>query len=160
MNPDWDEFFCKIQGYPAEVNEFLPPCSTERIEQVEKALGKMPSGLVDMLSHFNGAKLFQRCGPMLNIFGITPIPALHPMEWAEGWNIDKFTPKWRAAKEGRETNWAIGITNYGGVIILDQDGTVREWDTAQTMWDPKTWDFAGWIDYILAEGEEFMNEPP
>jgi hypothetical protein len=121
-------------------------------------LGEIPPVLVEMLNQFNGARLFIRNGPLVSIFGISLIPPLPSMEWAPDWQIDKFTPAWRSADKGREREWVIGMMNYGELIIFDQSETVREWDTAQGIWGPKVWNFAGWIDDILAEGELYMRE--
>ena len=158
MKPDWQDMLRKIEAYPSKVHRVLPPCPNERREEVEAALGTMPAALVGMLNHFNGARLFINNGPFVSIFGISAIPPLPSMEWAPDWQIDKFTPAWRSADKGREREWVIAMINYGGLIILDQSETVREWDTAQGLWGPKVWNFAGWIDDILAEGELHMRE--
>jgi hypothetical protein len=117
-----------------------------------------------MLRHFNGAGLFAAgTGPSVSIFGISPIPSVPPLEWAKDWFIDMFTPRWRAGRclpgEDRQNDWAIGMQNYGGLIIANVDGRVREWDTAQRMWDPRTFDdFDEWMEVFLREGDEFLRE--
>jgi len=125
---------------------------------VQADLGEMPSALVEMLGHLNGARLFLRNGPLVSIFGISEIPPLPPMQWSADWYIDKFTPVWRSADQGRQMDWAIAMMNYGGLIILGQDGMIREWDTSQGIWDPKTWNFREWADNILRDGELYMQE--
>jgi len=158
MNPDWQNLLRMTEAYPSDIHRMLPPCPNDRREEVEATLGKMPAALVDMLNQFNGAELFQLQLPLVTIFGVSAIPPLPPLEWAPDWYIDKFTPAWRSADKGRERDWVIAIMNYGGLIILDQNETVREWDTAQAKWEDKTWDFSGWIEDILAEGELYMRE--
>ena len=158
MNLDWQQIIHHFQDYPPRVHKLLPPCNEERLETIQTELGTMPDELIDMLKHFNGARLFKKSGPLVSIFGISIIPALPPLEWATDWYIDKFTPKWRAVGEGRENDWTIGMMNYGGLIILNQDGVVREWDTAQKVWDPLTLEFGEWVEKILREGDIFMRE--
>ena len=100
-----------------------------------------------------------KAGPMISLFRLSPIPSLPKFEWAPDWCIDIFTPWWRTpAVEERKNDWAIAMTNYGGVIILNQDGIIREWDTAQKCWDPKKLEFGDWIEALLQEGDTFMNE--
>jgi hypothetical protein len=118
----------------------------------------MPNALIEMLKLFNGAELFVKSGPMVTIFCISANPPLPPFEWAEDWYVDKFTPAWRSAEQGGQTDWAIAMMNYGGLIILGQDGTVREWDTSQRTWEPKTWKFGEWVDDVLRNGESYMQE--
>jgi len=158
MKPDWQNILRTLDAYPYDVHRVLPPCPKDRREEVETALGSMPEPLADMLNQFNGADLFQRGLPLVTIFGLSAIPPLPPLEWAIDWYIDKFTPPWRSADEGRESDWVIAMMVYGGLIIFDQNGTVRDWDTARAIWGDKTWDFPGWIDDILAEGELYMRE--
>jgi hypothetical protein len=117
----------------------------------------MPDGLIEMLPHFNGAELFDRCGPMLTIFGISTIPALPPLEWAPDWQIDKYTPAWRQASPHRENQWAIGMTNYGGLIILDNDGTVKQWDKSRRIWEDNQWTLDEWVEDIFREGDAFLK---
>lgn len=80
------------------------------------------------------------------------------MQWAADWWIDKFTPAWRSAEQGRQTDWAIAMMNYGGLIILGQDGTTREWDTSQGTWEPETREFGDWVDEVLRDGKLYMQE--
>jgi len=110
-----------------------------------------------MLRQFNGAQLFVRHGPLITLFGISPEPPLGPFEWAEDWWIDKFTPTWRRVFN-RDRDWAIAMTNYGGLSILCNDGEVREWDTSQRDWGATESDLATWIKRVLIEGDEFWQE--
>ena len=118
----------------------------------------MPIALVEMLKLFNGAELFVKTGPMVTIFGISANPPLPPLEWAADWYIEKFTPAWRSFGQGNQTDWAIAMMNYGGLIILNKNGTTREWDTSQGMWGSKTWEFGDWVDDVLRNGEVYMRE--
>jgi hypothetical protein len=39
------------------------------------------------------------------------------------------------------------------------DGRVKEWDTAQRMWDPRSFDnFDEWVQEILREGDAYLKE--
>jgi hypothetical protein len=125
---------------------------------VQSDLGEMPNALVQMLKLFNGAELFVRNDPMVTIFGISANPPLPPLEWAADWYVDKFTPVWRSAEQGSQTDWAFAMMNYGGLIILGQNGTIREWDMSQGILGPKTWEFGEWVDDVLRDGESNMQE--
>lgn len=157
MTPDWTEFFRQLQTYPPEVHNLLPPCAESRIEAVQQELGRMPDVLVSMVKHFGGAELFCKCGPLISIFGLSNIPSRPPLEWASDWYIDKFTPIWRSS-HNRMGDWVIGMTNYGGLIVLDEHGTVREWDTAQNKWSPMQRRFDEWLNCILRGGDAYMKE--
>jgi hypothetical protein len=158
MNPNWQNIMQRLNAYPAGIHRSLSPCPDERIRAVQSALGEMPNALVEMLKLFNGAELFVRNSPMVTIFGISANPPLPPLEWAADWYIDKFTPVWRSTNQDRQTDWAIAMMNYGGLIILGQDGTAREWDTSQGTREPKTWEFGKWVDDVLHNGESYMQE--
>ncbi len=47
------------------------------------------------------------------------------MEWGADWYIDKFTPKWRESGPNRSGDWAIGMTNYGGLLLLVNIGASK-----------------------------------
>src|SRR5580704_15904853 len=95
MSVDWANVLARLNAYPAGTHKFLPPCPEEKIEAVQMDLGKMPEELASMLRHFSGAHLFDRTGPLISLFGITPASPLPPFEWAPDWCIDKYTPEWR-----------------------------------------------------------------
>lgn len=152
---DWAGFLVRLQAYPPHFHRILQPCPVERIEAVEKELGKMPATLTAMLRQFNGAKLFDAS---FSLFGISTIPPLPPLEWAPEWCIDKFTPKWRAAGSNRQEDWAVAMTNYGGVVLLDLNGTVKEWDTGESIWLSRDLAFEEWIETLITEGEAIMAE--
>lgn len=152
---DWDAFLVRLQAYPSHFHHFLPPCPGERIEAVEKDLGKLPATLKAMLKCFNGAELFLRS---FSLFRISTVPPLPPFEWAPEWCIDAFTPKWRAAGSNRQGDWAIAMTNYGGLVLLDANETIKEWDTGQSTWLVKNLPFGEWIEKVIREGEVIMAE--
>lgn len=158
MSVDWENVVGRLKAYPADVHNFLPPCPEESLEAVQKELGRIPDELTDMLRHFNGAELFVKAGPLITIFGITPVIPLSRFEWAPDWVIDKYTPEWRHASPGRDREWAIGMMCYGGLIILDQDGMIKEWETSQARWGSTNLSFCAWIDGVLAEGSVYMKE--
>ena len=111
-----------------------------------------------MLRHFNGGRLFVRTGPLTSIFGVSILPPLPPLEWAPEWCIDKFTPRWRAAGDGRQSDWAIAMMNYGGLIVMRGDGRIAEWDTAQRTWGATVPNLSAWFEAIMREGDAFMKE--
>jgi len=160
MTVNWADVLRKLLAFPPDTHRLRPPCSEGRLEIAEQQLGTLPTELVDLLKHLNGARLFDTGagGEMVALFGLSEVPPLPPMEWAEDWYIDIFTPKWRAAGANRQLDWVIAMMNYGGLIVLDGQGTVREWDTSQQIWDPNTCSFDQWIQDILREGEAYLNE--
>lgn len=112
-----------------------------------------------MLGHFNGAQLFDKGpGNLVTLFGISEDPPLPPVEWAEDWWIDKFTPPWRAAGRNRQNDWTIAMMNYGVLVLLDGQGTVKQWDTSQQQWDQEPLPFDRWLQGLLCEGDAFLNE--
>ena len=158
MKPDWANVLRRLRSYPKKVHRLLPSCPEDRLHAVQDELGKVPDELVEMLRHFNGAELFDRSGPLLTIFGIYTIPPLPPLEWAPDWYIDRFTPSWRRASPNRENQWAIAMTNYGGLIILDKEGAVKQWDSSQARWEESSWTFDEWVEDTIREGDAFMKE--
>ncbi len=153
MNPHWLKVINRLQTYPQDTHRLLPPCSRERLQAVETVLGKLTEALQDMLMHFNGAELFTRDGPLATLFGISTIPPMPSLEWAPDWYIDKFTPEWRVLGPGRNREWVVGMTNYGGLILLNDEGTISEWDTSEFTWLLQGMPFGQWIESILDEGE-------
>jgi hypothetical protein len=127
---------------------------------MERQLGIAPQQLLEMLKSFNGATLFDAgVGEMVTLFGVSEEPPLSPFEWAPDWYIDKFTPEWRAAGPNRQDDWAIAMMNYGELILLDEEGKVKKWDTGQRDWNPGILSFDEWIRELMREGDEFLNEP-
>ncbi len=118
----------------------------------------MPHVLRDMLRHFNGAELFESGLPLLTIFGISGVSSLSALEWAPDWHIDKFTPPWRASGPDRKDDWAIGMTNYGGLILMDATGAISEWDTGEKRWLLRNVPLETWIEEIMREGETLMRD--
>lgn len=155
---DWDEFLSRLRAYPRHFHRVLPPCPSERIDAVETELGQLPVVLKEMLTHFNGAELFLSAGASFSVFGISTLPPLLPSEWAPEWYIDKFTPVWRAAGSNRRRDWAIAMTNYGGLVLLDGDGAIKEWDTGQRTWLVTNLPFGEWVEKVIVEGEVIMAE--
>jgi hypothetical protein len=118
----------------------------------------MPATLKDMLQHFNGAELFIGGLPMLTIFGVTTIPSLPPLEWAEDWYIDKLTPNWRMSGSNRDKDWAIGMTNYGGLILFNESHGISEWDGGESRLVFKSMVLDDWVEKVIADGETMMAE--
>jgi hypothetical protein len=156
MNMNWENLLHRLQTYPHEIHKILPPCPIDVITAVEEKLGKMPEELSQMLRQFNGAEMFIDAIPFVTIFGITPNPPLPALTWAPEWYIDKFTPKWRSWNNS-QSDWAIAMTNYEGLIILEESGVVKEWDTSQRKWSPRMSMFDEWIEEMLQEGDEYIE---
>jgi hypothetical protein len=160
MTINWADVLHKLESYAPGVHRIRPPCARSRIAATERHLGKLPSELLSMLEHFNGARLFDKGhGASAALFGISEDPPLDPFDWAEDWWVDKFTPLWRGAVgPNRQNDWAIAMMNYGELILLNGQGTIRKWDTSQQQWDPGSLSFEQWLEDQLREGEAFMNE--
>jgi hypothetical protein len=152
---DWDAFLVRMRAYPTHSHQFLAPCPSERIRAVEDELGKLPAALKAMMERFNGAELFLHS---FSLFRISTTPPLSPLDWSPEWCIDKFTPRWRAAGSNREHDWAIAMTNYGGLILLNGSETVMEWDTGQSIWLLRNLPVSEWIEKVIREGEQIMSE--
>jgi hypothetical protein len=132
------------------------PCPEDRIKAIEERFGQVPAHLADILRHFNGAELFVSSIAFVTIFGISTIPPLPPAEWAPEWTIDQYTPRWRSSSD-RQGDWPFAIMNYGGLILLRPDGTVKEWDRSQRKWSVTTFTFDEWLQYILREGDAYLQ---
>ena len=155
---DWDAFLSRLRRYPPGLHSLWPPCPAEQIEAVERELGGLPTTIWEMLRRFNGAELFCIMGAAFTFFRVSTVPPLPPSEWASDWCIDIFTREWRKAGANRERDWAIGMNNYGGLVLLDANGNIKEWDTGETRWLLKNVPFDEWIDKLMDEGEEIMAE--
>lgn len=153
---DWDTFLKRLREHPSCFHRILPPCQEEQIESVESKLGNLPQTLKEMLIRFNGAELFISGTPLLSFFRISATPPLPPLEWAAEWCIDIYTKKWRDAGSNRKTDWAIAMTNYGGLILLDADQVIKEWDTGESRWVFEGMLFEQWIKKVLSEGDMVM----
>lgn len=157
MALDWHAFVKRFNRYPNGTHNILPPCSTERFRAMEAELGACPIALREMLSHFNGAELFIDFMPLLTVFGVSPTIPVSETEWASNWYIDRFTPKWRAAGE-RDGDWAIAITNYGGVTILDSANTCGEYDASEGRWLSRGVALEDWLESVFFEGDRYLAE--
>jgi hypothetical protein len=160
MNVDWENIQNRLRSYPYGVHEIRCPCSQERLKATQLYLGNLPESIIEMVRHFNGARLFiakNGGGEMLTVFGISDDPPLSSVEWASDWYIDKFTPRWRAAGSGRNSQFAIGMTNYGGVILYE-NGVISEWDTAERHWAQPKYSLGEWFERILTEGDTYLRE--
>jgi hypothetical protein len=155
---DWDSFIARLSAYPDGMHRLLPPCPDERIRALDTELGHFPHVLNEMLRRANGIELFCCPNATTTLFGISTIPALPPFEWAPDWHIDKFTPKWRALGSDREDDWAIAMTNYGGLVLLNADGITKEWDTCERRWLSINLPFSDWIDKEMREGDVTLAE--
>jgi len=120
----------------------------------ERRLGQMPNDLVKMLDAFNGGELFVDAIPFVTIFGLS----LSADKTTSDWFIDRFTPSWRSGP-GKPMDWAIGMTNYGGLVILGGDLFVRIWDTSEKQWtDNQLLLLDEWIVKIMKEGAACLED--
>ncbi len=157
MSTNWDHFLGRLGEYPEGTHRILPPCPNERIQAVQNQFGPMPNDLLDMLRHFNGAKLFIKTGPLVSVFGITTVPSLSPLVWAPEWHIDRFTARWRSSGHSHD-EWPIAMMNYGVLIVLGSQGMTKEWDTGQRSWGGKELGLNERITELLREGELYLSE--
>jgi hypothetical protein len=157
MSLDWTDVLHRLQCYRTGLHHIRPPCPAESIDYTQRLLGSMPETLVKMLRTFNGAKLFNLEGPVYSIFGVSTIPRLPELDWAPDWYIDKFTPLWRRSS-GRVRDWAIAMTNYGGLVLMDEYGLVSEWDTSQRNWSQRNTQIETWIGTVFYEGDICLHE--
>jgi hypothetical protein len=113
-----------------------------------------------MLQHFNGAHLFDtgRGGHMISLFGISEEPPLPKFEWAPEWTIDRFTPEWRAAGVNRKGDWAIGMMNYGELVLFTARDRIKKWDTAERHFAPETMSLEEWIQELFDDGDDFLEQ--
>ena len=158
MNVDWKVFVTRVGKYPSGTHKVLPPCPEDRIQAIQAEYGRMPSELVSMLRHFNGAKLFIRTCPMVSIFRIATVPPLPPLQWSPEWQIENYTSSWRSCGSVRK-EWAIGMMNYGGLILLDSVGNIKEWDTDEGNWIGQTLTVYDWIEKLFDEENRYLEEP-
>lgn len=157
MKIDWREILGHLDTYPTGTHTLLAPCPTDRIVASEKEIGALPDSLKEMLAHFNGAELFVDALPFVTLFALTVPPQMSAQDWAPDWYIDKYTKAWRSAG-GQPGEWAIAMTSYGGLFILDSKDVVREWDTGSSAWGPTQWIFPQWVKQLLVEGDAAFNE--
>jgi len=120
----------------------------------ELRLGKMPGDLIEMLKRFNGGRLFGDTVPLFNIFGLSLPSSRADLDWF----IDRYTPAWRRSAMGQPTDWVIGITNYGGLMILGDDLHVSEWDKSQSEWINDRHPFEVWVERVMEEGAAYLAE--
>jgi hypothetical protein len=158
MKFNWDDFLIRLQTHPSNYHKVLAPCTFQQIELVDNELGRLPTITREMLSRFNGAELFILGSASFSLFGLSTNPPLPPLEWAAEWCIDKFTPRWRAAGSNRQEDWAITMTGYVGLILLERGEFVKEWDTGENRWILKDMPFHEWIEKIISEGESIVAE--
>jgi hypothetical protein len=156
MKFDWKSFVNRLDSYPRHVHRTLPPAPSDCVERTEMEVGKFPEVIYEMLMCFNGAQLFNFGLPYIYLFGLSPAPSR--FEWAPEWCIDLLTPKWRHAGAGRESDWAIAATNYGGLVLLEPDGFIKEWDKGENRWLLRHIRFDEWVDKIMHEGDLIMKE--
>lgn len=158
---DWDAFMTDLASFPPGVHDLFPPCPLERIGEVERSLGRLPSDLMELFKRFNGGTLFNKSMQLLTIFGLWMPYETVGFEYLEeaGWFVEGITPRWRSSAE-RASDWVFGITNWGGLQVMGADLLVRVWDTAEGGWllDSPARSLDKWAADLLAEGAEYLEE--
>jgi hypothetical protein len=150
---DWNGFLRRLRSFPSHTQKLRPPCGRERVLEEEQRLGQMPSDLAEMLYSFNGGELFVDAIPFVTVFGLS----LGTDKAMSDWFIDRFTPSWRSGP-GKPKDWAIGMRNYGGLVVLGDDLLVREWDTSEKKWAADQFRLDEWIENIMKEGAACLED--
>ena len=159
MDFDCQKLMNRIRAHPDDWCTLLPPCFPKDIAEVEKRLrSEISPALSDMLQCFNSAEFFIAAIPLLTFFPVSNIAAHTPPDWAAGWYVDEFTAKWRADSAHRDQDWAVAITNYGGLILFDAEEHIKEWDINESRFIIEQMPFEQWIEKVFAEGEAMMRE--
>ena len=73
--------------------------------------------------------------------------------------IDKFTPKWRESGPNRSGDWAIGMTNYGGLLLFQCNlGASKNGIPVRADGFSQICHFDDWIEKVIKDGEVMMAE--
>lgn len=149
---DWDALLLD-----APHHDLRPPCPPERIRREEARLGPFPAPVREMLRRFNGGEFYVDAIAMVTLFGLSA-PGDDP---ASDWYIDRFTPAWRS-RGRRPGDLVVGMFNYGGVVVVDGDSVVREWDSAVGGWstDHGPMRFGAWLSMVADLGQEYLADFP
>jgi hypothetical protein len=137
----WEQFLDRVGQH----RRIHPAASREQLHRVEMLLGEIPVWLRQMLELFNGGKFFIRGLPFATLFGIADERDVGD------WFVDRFTKHWRKCG-GRDNDWAVGITSYGGVFIAKHDGSIKEWGTADEDWLHHWENLSEWLAWLVDEG--------
>jgi hypothetical protein len=73
------------------------------------------------------------------------------------WSIHTFTEHFRKQFLG-STEWVIGISCDGLLIVLDADENVREWDTNTKTWFGASITLSAWLYRLVEEGKRFLSK--
>jgi hypothetical protein len=150
---DWELFVKRLQPGFDYSHQLHPPCPAERIGQINRELGALPTEVDNMLRIFNGGEIFVNPMPSVTIFGLSLPGDRRDFDWF----IDRYTPAWRSAKN-RPQDWILAMTSYGGLLVMEQDLTVRQWDTARHAWDGLPMSYEDWLDATVRECNISVNE--
>jgi hypothetical protein len=90
---------------------------------------------------------------MLTVFGLSG-PDDAP---GNDWFIDRFTPEWRRVSKC-PTDWAIGMMNYGDLLVMTHDSLVSEWDIVRHRYDSRNKPLEHWARDIIHEGALYLSE--
>ncbi len=151
------DFFKNIKDFPTGVHRFLPGATDENLQILTERIGKLPEFLEKLLKEFDGAELFINGIPFLTIFRSINNPPLTALEWSSEWFIDNYTKKWRESNTERNDDFAIAMTNYGGLILADKKGKIKEWDTSEGRWIFQNMLTTDWFEKIVLEGKEILE---
>lgn len=151
-----DDFIMEINNFPQSIHRFLPGATDKNLQVLIERIGRIPDFLEKLLREFDGAELFISGIPFLTIFRSMNNPPLPAMEWSLEWCVDVYTKKWREINAGSK-DIAIAMTNYGGLVLLDEKGKIKEWDTSEGRWLIQNMPITEWFEKIISEGKETLE---
>ncbi len=155
---DCSAFLARIRKYPSDSYRLLAPAKFETIKAVEDRLGKLPQSIAEFVNCVDGGELFILGCPLVTFFRLSGDPPLPVAEWPPDWYIDRFTARWRAESIARQNQWAIAMTSYGALALLDEDEAVDQWDTTEQRWISGKIPFAEWIEQLFADGDRIIAD--
>ena len=71
------------------------------------------------------------------------------------WSIRTFTNHFRK-QTLRASEWVIGISCDGLLIVLDDDESIKEWDTNTKEWNGNPMPLSAWLNKLVEEGTRFL----
>lgn len=159
MLSKWNDMFARLRLAPHGQHQIYPAANLGQIEQLENRLGSLTKNLRSMLAEVNGAELFISGLPLVTLFPVTATADLQKIGWPKDWYIDEMTAWWRGnGHTDRSTDWALGIMNYGGLILQERPDEFSEWDTAHAGWIQRHVSMSDWIDSVLTQGKAAIKK--
>ena len=134
---------------PAACHNVNEPCSRLDIDGLAGSLGPLPESLRQLLSAFDGAELFIDAIPLVTFFG-SGVSRPHSIP-----DLRTNTTTWRSSRSS-SSEWVFGAMSYGGYLVIDTIGTIREWDSAQHAWFGESFSSDQLVQRLLAEGPSYL----